>query len=224
VAAASDARGLPVEQHKAGRDVHFGYMARRAERQFGHHYAGVPMAKAAMDIDMLRMRFFDSGFQYYVAARFAVTAGLVPVAGNLFHHAIEMCLKGELAKRLDEGQRRNIGHKLTKLWSTFKKQMAAEDSLASFDPVIEQLSKFEDIRYPEGLVLKGMLCTFAFGKAMPAVSDPQRSEPVYQLAVGEIDALFKAILEKSSINPKFYTNRFNEDASTYLRRQNETGL
>src|SRR5262245_52180009 len=40
--------------------------------------------------------FYDCGMQYYVAARFAARAGLVPTHGNLFHHAIEMCLKAAL--------------------------------------------------------------------------------------------------------------------------------
>ena len=33
--------------------------------------------------------FFDLGFQYYIGGRYAVAAGLAPVAGNLLHHAIE---------------------------------------------------------------------------------------------------------------------------------------
>jgi hypothetical protein len=181
------------------------------------------MTQDASTSDMLRMRFFDFGFQYYVAARFAVRSGLVPVAGNLFHHAIEMFLKGELAKHLDEGQRRDIG--LVELWSEFKKQEAAGSPLASFDPIVETLSKFEEIRYPENLVLNGMTCTFGFGKAMPTVHEGPRTEPDYELFVGEIDALVKAILTSSGINPQFYTRRYGEHGSTYLQHENqETGL
>ena len=33
-------------------------------------------------------RFLRLGFQYYVAARSAVLAGLDPVCGNLLHHGI----------------------------------------------------------------------------------------------------------------------------------------
>jgi hypothetical protein len=41
----------------------------------------------------------------------------------------------------------------------------------------------------------------------------------------DIDALVKAILEKSGLNPKAYTNSYNKHASTYLRRENqETSL
>jgi len=50
-------------------------------------------------------------------------------------------------------------------------------------------------------------------------------EPEYQLFVGEIDALVKAILTMSGVNPKFYTMRYREHGSTYLRHENqETGL
>jgi hypothetical protein len=42
--------------------------------------------------------FFKTGSQYYIAGRFAAFAWFHPVAGNLFHHAIEMYLKGALSK------------------------------------------------------------------------------------------------------------------------------
>jgi hypothetical protein len=43
--------------------------------------------------------FFDRSIQYYAAGRFAFHSGLTPVAGNLLHHAVEMCLKGALSKK-----------------------------------------------------------------------------------------------------------------------------
>jgi hypothetical protein len=45
-------------------------------------------------------RFFSPATQYYVSARYDVFAGLNPVAGNLLHHAVEMCLKGALSKTM----------------------------------------------------------------------------------------------------------------------------
>jgi hypothetical protein len=89
------------------------------------------METPAVDTEMVRLGFYSYGFQYYVAGRFAVIAQLSPVAANLLHHAIEMLLKGELA-HLDEKQRKDMGHDLTKLWPAYKKQMAAEDVLVSF--------------------------------------------------------------------------------------------
>jgi hypothetical protein len=43
--------------------------------------------------------FISAGMDYYVAGRYAVFAGLNPTAANLLHHAVEMALKGVLAKK-----------------------------------------------------------------------------------------------------------------------------
>src|SRR5882757_8871087 len=70
--------------------------------------------------------FFSSASQYYVAGRFAVHAGLNPVAANLMHHAVEMYLKGALlkskAKTLKE-LKDKFGHSLPKCWDAFKAQV-----------------------------------------------------------------------------------------------------
>ena len=42
--------------------------------------------------------FFATAGQYYVVGRFAAFAGLIPITGNLLHHAVEMFLKGGLSK------------------------------------------------------------------------------------------------------------------------------
>jgi hypothetical protein len=42
--------------------------------------------------------FFKMAGQYYVVGRFAAFAGLIPITGNLLHHAVEMFLKGGLSK------------------------------------------------------------------------------------------------------------------------------
>jgi hypothetical protein len=71
--------------------------------------------------DRERERFFSSACDYYIAGRFAAFARLNPVVGNLLHHAIEMYLKGALAKTkslvaLDKG----FKHNFPKLWKAFK--------------------------------------------------------------------------------------------------------
>jgi hypothetical protein len=119
------------------------------------------MATPALDTEWVRLDFYRYGFQYYVAGRFAVIAQLLPVAANLLHHAIEMLLKGELV-HLEEKQRRDMGHDLTKLWPAYKKRMAAENTLVSFDAIIETLNKFEEIRYPDKVT--GMMCKFTLEK------------------------------------------------------------
>ena len=44
---------------------------------------------------------------YYVAGRLAARVGLVPVYGNLLHHAVEMYLKTELVKVVSREDLRN---------------------------------------------------------------------------------------------------------------------
>src|SRR5499433_2249964 len=49
--------------------------------------------------DMTDHLFISAGMHYYVGGRYAVFAGLNPTAANLLHHAVEMALKGALAKK-----------------------------------------------------------------------------------------------------------------------------
>jgi hypothetical protein len=178
------------------------------------------MAKRVVDTDRIRVEFFHLAFQYFIAARFAASARLMPVVGTLFHHAIEMFLKGELCMHLSERQRRKISHRLTVLWRAFKDQMA-DRSLDTFDALIEDLDKFEDIRFPENIVSRGMTCTIGFGtRTPPEFLDARR--PRYELFVGEIDALVRAILDKCNVNPSFFTAGYGKDTQTYLRRRNRS--
>ena len=50
-------------------------------------------------VNMTDHLFISAGMHYYVAGRYAVFAGLNPTAANLLHHAVEMALKGALAKK-----------------------------------------------------------------------------------------------------------------------------
>src|SRR5689334_128947 len=63
--------------------------------------------------------FMKLGVQYYVAARSAVMAQLLPVCGNLYHHSLEMFLKAGLSRHItldDLKNQRKFGHDLRKLW------------------------------------------------------------------------------------------------------------
>jgi hypothetical protein len=88
------------------------------------------METPALDPEMVRLSFYGYGFQYYLAGRFAVIAQLSPVAANLLHHAIETLLKSELL-HLEEKQRRDMGHDLTKLWPT-KNRWLSRTTRSSF--------------------------------------------------------------------------------------------
>lgn len=178
-------------------------------------------ARKLPDPSNVRVEFFGLGVQYYIAARFAASAQLLPVTGNLFHHAIEMMIKGELATYLTERQRRDLSHDLNQLWREFKRRTNSEQSLERFDTVVARLAQFEDIRFPERIVSEGMTCVIGFGEfASTDYGDGHRG-PRYELFVGEVDALVKAILEASHVNPVFFTGRYHtKHARGYLRRHN----
>src|SRR3954451_15537852 len=88
----------------------------------------------------LENEFFDLGLQYFVVARFAASEGaaLAPLAGALFHHAVEMLLKGKLCRTLPENKRKT--HYLPRLWDQFKTEVA-DTSLTEFDFVVKELHK-----------------------------------------------------------------------------------
>ena len=81
--------------------------------------------------------YFGLGVHYYVVARYAAFAQLVPVCGNLFHHAIEMFLKGYLAHH-GEAELKKLGHQLTVLWREFKYEVG-DAALDPFDTVVKEL-------------------------------------------------------------------------------------
>src|SRR5438876_786309 len=79
--------------------------------------------KKAVDKDNLQaVMFAQLACQYYATARFAMYAQRMPVCGNLFHHAVEMALKGGLARKRDVSELRYMGHRLKALWREFKKE------------------------------------------------------------------------------------------------------
>jgi hypothetical protein len=165
--------------------------------------------------------FFSSGLEYYIGGRSAVRAGLNPLAGNLLHHAIEMCLKGSISKTLEELKK--LGHNLPKIWKEFKKQIK-DPALDQFDPLINQLHRFDDIRYPDSVLATDTASRVSFGPPSPAVADartdPGGREPTYQLWLGEIDELLIKICAASSMDPKYLLSGLNEVAMQSLTEEN----
>jgi hypothetical protein len=92
--------------------------------------------------------FFKTAGQYYVGGRYAAFAGLIPVTGNLFHHAVEMYLKGGLSKQgTSLADLKKLYHHLPNIWTKYK-AMFNDKALDQFDDAIASLARFEDIRYP----------------------------------------------------------------------------
>jgi len=165
--------------------------------------------------------FFKLGTEYYISGRYALFAGLSFVAGNLLHHAVEMLFKGYLSSHYNLNQLRRFGHNLVTLWSDFKSRSSLT-TLAEFDSVISDLNKFEEIRYPDSIVMNGLSLSISPTQQTKAVSlnssGPQ--VPAYYLTWDEIDKLVKTIFQQSSINPKFFTSTYRDSARQYLLLNN----
>ena len=168
------------------------------------------------------MTFFDLATKYYVAARLAARAVLLPVHGNLFHHAVEMYLKGALVGTLPMEQMKKppYSHDLTALWDRFKTK-EADPALARFDPTIQALHEFESIRYPDKIVDKGMLASVAWQPhhAVTA-SGSAKMPPKYEFIIVEIDNLVIEVLGRASVNPKFFSMKITGAAKEALAYQN----
>jgi hypothetical protein len=171
------------------------------------------------DKDSLKQLYFETGLQYYIAARYSAIAGLIPISGNLFHHAFEMFIKGHLTQDLDEWERVRLGHSLKHLWKRYKK-VIGDPALDGFDAVIKSLDRFEDIRYPEPVARRGMTGSIDFVSPTRAAvtTSGSRQPPAYDLNVADLDALRKLIFAKSLVNVVAFTGGLNRDALEYLNR------
>jgi hypothetical protein len=122
-------------------------------------------------------------------------SSLIPVAATLYHHAIEMYLKGGLALTTTEKQRRNLGHKLSDIWPEFK-ALFPNDDLSAFDAVISGLDPFEDVRYPERILEHGLASAIDWGP-QPSTY-PTSIQHVFNLP--ELDRLVSRFYDLTLIN------------------------
>jgi hypothetical protein len=164
--------------------------------------------------------FFKTGCQYYVAGRFAAFASFHPVVGNLIHHAIEMYLKGALSKTKSLSDLRKLSHDLPSIWAAFKVQ-ANDPALDRFDAMIAGLHDYEELRYPDSVIAKGMESTINIVRSsLPTgTATGGTSVPPYEVCVQDIDELVDVIFSAAGRNPKAYL-RFNDTAHEFLIKDN----
>jgi hypothetical protein len=164
--------------------------------------------------------FLKLGVQYYVAARYAALAGagLLPVCGNLYHHALEMFLKSGLSRKhsLQDPKSKKFGHKLIDIWDAFKADFPSTE-LPQFDTTIADIHDFEEIRYPNEVLKNGAQMVVDWG-SIPAQSSA--SEPMYKLHVNDLDRLIWEIFCASSRNPKYFTAGVKPEVRAMLAREN----
>jgi hypothetical protein len=164
--------------------------------------------------------FFSSATQYYISGRYAVFAGLGPVVGNLLHHALEMYLKGALSKTMPLDQLKKLSHNLPKVWKCFKAQVA-DPGLDTFDALISSLHAFEELRYPDSALSRGIMVKISVSRVPGASTGaPARREPRYELYLEEVDALVDKIFATASVDPRFFLHGLNSHARKYLNEAN----
>jgi hypothetical protein len=188
--------------------------------RFGRNLPARPSQEDVID------EFFTYGSQYYLAGRYGMFAGLMPVAANLHHHGIEMLLKGALSKTMTlEELKEKLMHNLQKMWRKFKRQ-ANDPSLNRFNKVIKELSKYNDVRYPDKTLHSGASMMFDItrvGAAQSSVTGKLAANvPQYKICLEDIDELVLEIFRLASRNPKAHLNmRFAKtEAREFLFRDN----
>jgi hypothetical protein len=167
--------------------------------------------------------YFEAATNYYVLGRFAVFAAVAPTAGNVFHHAVEMGLKGLLCEHLDEPERRRLGHSLRRVWRWFKRY-ADDPTLQKFDRIIVALDRFEEIRYPERSARLGMVVRFAVPKPPPDFAPVQRGRPTYEFNLQEIDELLAVLFEKANLNPAAFSASLRAPGREFLAKDNAASI
>jgi hypothetical protein len=174
-----------------------------------------PLTDRALDA------FFSTATQYYVTGRCAVFAGLVPVSGNLLHHAVEMYLKGALSNSMTLKELKDLQHDLRKTWREFKTRHA-DPALRRFDDVVASLHRFEKLRYPDSTLTDGMLAEVGLKrpKRGERSKSPSRSEPRYELWLEDVDALVGAIFVAAPANPSAFFSGLTSRAKGCLREGN----
>jgi hypothetical protein len=179
------------------------------------------MSTSSQDREHQIRHFMDRGVQYYVAARSAAWAGLLPVCGNLYHHSVEMFLKGSLSQTQSLNTLKNLSHKLIHIWEAFKAEFPSSAGLQQFDAAIADIAEFEEIRYPDKILKNGaqMLVDWGSGPSQPAQMRTP-SPKLYKLNANDMDRLISEIFVAASKNPLFFTSGLKPDVQEMLARDN----
>jgi hypothetical protein len=162
--------------------------------------------------------FMKLGVQYYVAARSTAWAALLPVCGNLYHHALEMFLKAGLSRKYSlEQLKYEFGHKLIDVWKAFKADFPST-ALLQFETTIADIAEFEEIRYPDNVLEHGAQMLVDWGPIPAQIS--ASSPPLYKLYPMNLDRLIGEIFSASCRNQLFFTTRLKPDVQDMLARDN----
>ena len=151
-------------------------------------------------------QFFKTALEYYVAGRAALICRATLVPGNLFHHAVEMLVKGQLVEDgSPDGPSKIPRNSATNSRRSGRRSKAdfPPMGLSEFNQMIDELERFESIRYPDEILKHGAQIGLGWGRGRPIVSS-SGTEPKYQIGMGDVDAFFGRLFPLCRMNPKAY--------------------
>lgn len=160
------------------------------------------MSKRPTREEKLRDAFLVLGAQYFAHARYSAQFFYLPVSATLFHHAIELLLKGYLCATKSSKELKRFGHGLSGLWKEFKNGVN-DPSHSRFDTMIGQLDKVELLRYPDSMVDDGYALHVSLGRpAFPIKFPGMELVPQYTVQVSELDAIAAVIFDACQVAPE----------------------
>lgn len=148
--------------------------------------------------DKISDAFLVLGSQYYTLARYCADRQYLPVSVTLFHHAVEMLLKGFISKTSPTTNLKDLGHNLVKLWQIFKAQ-GNVPQFSKFDTAITNLNRVEALRYPTAMVDDGFVLNVRFGTKTPLVFPGTEELPPYFVDVSDLDEIAAAVFAACSV-------------------------
>ena len=162
------------------------------------------MAAEPSHQEKMRDAFLVIGSQYFAHARYASQVFYLPVSATLFHHSIEMLLKGYLSRHKSSAELKKAGHSLTELWDLFKEHVG-DKTLSRFDATIKELDKVELLRYPDAIVDEGYVLHVSLGKPVIPLAFPGMEKvPNYYVDVSDMDAIAAEIYKACVVSPVPY--------------------
>jgi len=163
--------------------------------------------------EQMKDAFLVLGSQYYVHARYSAERFYLPVCVTLFHHAIEMLLKGFLSMSTSSNELRRIGHNLIALWELFK-TTTSNIELSRFDITISRLNQIESLRYPDIIVDEGYVLNVRYGSPTPPLDLPgTEGLKQYFVDVSELDEIVTVIFDECKVS----TTPYFKNAPTELK-------
>ena len=153
--------------------------------------------------DKLSDAFLILGSEYYAIARYSASVSYTPIYATMFHHAIEMLIKGYLIQSCTSDELKKVGHNLHKLWMMFKAK-TGDTALLQYDATVSYLDRTEILRYPDAIVDQGFILNVRLGIPEPLDLPEMSNPPQYFVNVSDIDNIALAIFTACSVNQRLY--------------------